>query len=70
MSVVAGKRSKSRYEPIIKAQKGRMTKEKLENCYMCLKDHTRKGNTYYYLQKLDKLYRQEVKKCQSFLEQK
>lgn len=65
------KRQKRHLKGLVRAYgKGRMTKEKLENCYMCLKDHTRKGNTYYYLQKLDKLYRQEVKKCQSFLELK
>lgn len=57
------KRQKNHIRGLVRAyKKGNITKQKLEDCYMCLKDHTSKGNTYYYLQKLDKFYKKEVSK--------
>jgi hypothetical protein len=57
------KRQKKHIKGLVRAfKKGDISKQKLDNCYMCLRDHTRKGNTYYYTQKLDKFYKEEVAK--------
>ena len=58
------KRQKNHIKGLVRAYgSGKISKEKLENCYDCLRNHTSKGNTYYYLQKLDKFYKGEVRKC-------
>ena len=58
------KRQKNHIKGLVRAYgSGKISKEKLKNCYDCLRNHTSKGNTYYYLQKLDKFYKGEVRKC-------
>lgn len=57
------KRQKNHIKGLVRAYRdGKISKSKLNDCYMCLRDHTKKGNTYYYLQKLDKFYKEEVAK--------
>lgn len=57
------KRQRKHIKGLVRAfKKGDISKTKLDDCYMCLRDHTAKGHTYYYLQKLDKFYKEEVAK--------
>lgn len=53
------KRQKRHLRNLVRACKhGKITREKVDECYESMKAHIGKGNTYYYQQKLDKFYKE------------